>query len=297
MKALKIAYIFLFASLLGNYAFSQSPLTKINRNINNTAKGLSQELNATNDTLNLKYDKEILRVSFLSHNKKKTVEVDIASKQVNIPLYHFAEGRYTIAVYTEDLIIAFDINRLLPIVKEKGSIDNLEESTLRASLTNKELVDRNMEPSKNDIVAQDHSKSQSLNKNKTLVKKKGSKEQKVEVVAINETKQTEDSNTKENKNLEEDAKNAKLVSLRNGKMNNNSDVSSNDDVLDLELSENKGEDRTKNLLSRQKVQRVKTEKEIKPAYNLSVITETKSDKQSREEYRKNHLRPNGKKYD
>ena len=297
MKALKIAYIFLFASLLGNYAFSQSPLTKINRNINNTAKGLSQELNATNDTLNLKYDKDILRVSFLSHNKKKTVEVDIASKQVNIPLYHFAEGRYTIAVYTEDLIIAFDINRLLPIVKEKGSIDDLEESTLRASLTNKELVDRNMEPSKNDIVAQDHSKSQSLNKNKTLGKKETNQEQKVEVVAINETKQTEDSNTKENKNLEEDAKNAKLVSLRNGKMNNNSDVSSNDDVLDLELSENKGEDRTKNLLSRQKVQRVKTEKEIKPAYNLSVITETKSDKQSREEYRKNHLRPNGKKYD
>ena len=297
MKALKIAYIFLFASLLGNYAFSQSPITKINRNINSTAKGLSQELNATNDTLNLKYDKEILRVSFLSHNKKKTVEVDIASKQVNIPLYHFAEGRYTIAVYTEDLIIAFDINRLLPIVKEKGSIDDLEESTLRASLTNKELVDRNMEPSKNDIVAQDHSKSQSLNKNKTLVKKETNQEQKVEVVAINETKQTEDSNTKENKNLEEDAKNAKLVSLRNGKMNNNSDVSSNDDVLDLELSENKGEDRTKNLLSRQKVQRVKTEKEIKPAYNLSVITETKSDKQSREEYRKNHLRPNGKKYD
>ena len=83
--------------------------------------------------------------------------IDIASKQVNIPLYHFAEGRYTIAVYTEDLIIAFDINRLLPIVKEKGSIDDLEESTLRASLTNKELVDRNMEPSKNDIVAQPQS--------------------------------------------------------------------------------------------------------------------------------------------
>ena len=297
MNALKILKIVVFAFLLANNAYTQSPTTKINKNINSTAKGLYQELNTTNDTLNLKCDKEILRVSFLSHNKKKTVEVDIASKQVNVPLYHFEEGRYTVAVYTEELIIAFDINRLLPIVKTDGAIDDLEESTLRASLTNEELVDRNMEPSKNEAVAQNNFKLQLQNEDEILVKKELKKEQKIEVIAINTTKQNEHLNSEANKTLvDEEANNVNLVSLRNGKINNSKDVSSNDDSIDLALDENVRE-RTKKMLNVKKTDRTKIEKENKPAYNLSVITESKSEKQSREEYRKNNLRPNGKKYD
>ncbi|MBQ0768371.1 MAG: hypothetical protein KBT58_03715 [Bizionia sp.] len=153
MKNLKTLYLLLAAIFIGVVGYSQDkPITTFTRNINDNAKGLEQSLSPGLDTLRLKSDKDIIRVNFISHTQKETIKIDVLNKEVNIPLYHFVEGRYTIAVYRDNKIIVMGFDRVLPIKKPAHAVGDLEESILRASLPDEELVARHLTPLKREAV-------------------------------------------------------------------------------------------------------------------------------------------------
>ncbi|WAC03335.1 hypothetical protein N7U66_07280 [Lacinutrix neustonica] len=147
MKNIKSMCFILFAltiSLTGNG--QQDSITTIEKNVNDEALSLEQTLNATLDTLFLKSETDIYRVTFLNHDEDGSETIEIGSQEVKIPLYHFKTGRYTIAVYTDDKIIAIGANRLGDIPLPEAGITDLEESILRSSLSEKEQLARNIRP-------------------------------------------------------------------------------------------------------------------------------------------------------
>lgn len=350
MRALKILYLFLLAMLLSFNGFSQSATSVLTKNINNNAFDLTQELNAAHDTLRLKSGKDILRVSFLSHKNKKTVQIDLGVKEINIPLYHFAVGRYTVAVYREDKIIALGIDRVLPITKAGNAIVDLEESTLRASLSKAEQESRNMKPLPSDIrlvestvpkkpsVTEEISNAiASRNTNPGFVpeekeekvvetpkedkvvedqkvveipEKKASIKPKPEVV-VTAPKKPEYSKVivvdkpKNKKPVKKHAKTynnkkspimiaaekeeaAKKHNKENGALVSKGNTISKKDLASV----------NEDLKTIAEKEKAKTKPKLKKvSYNLSDLDNDGIDKQSRESYRKNNLRPNGKKYD
>lgn len=164
MRKIKTYYLFALTFMLSFTCFGQDlAVTNIKKNINDEAKGLEQRLNATLDTLILKSDKEILRVTFLSHEEKDSEIIDVGSHEVKIPLYHLKQGRYTIAVYREDKIIALGVKRVDPIPVPDNAIADLEESILRSSLTEEQQLDRNIKPLKKKInISSDNNKNTRL---------------------------------------------------------------------------------------------------------------------------------------
>lgn len=141
----KMLTLVLFAISL--FCFSQSNLiTKLEPNFSKKAKFLIHELNKAEDTLFLKAERGIEGASVISHDNKKTRYVSVDSKVIKIPMYHFSEGRYTVAVYCTDGIIAIAFKRIKFIVKPEGADDDLQMSVLRASLSKEELIKRNIKP-------------------------------------------------------------------------------------------------------------------------------------------------------
>ena len=114
MKYLQKTLLFAALFALTFSVTAQEKFTLIHKNKNSSALGLKHDLNKVGDTILMTSDKSILRVSFLSHAQKETVMVDLDNKSAKIPLHHLAKGRYTIAVYREDMIIVFDIVRQTP---------------------------------------------------------------------------------------------------------------------------------------------------------------------------------------
>ncbi|TYB74532.1 hypothetical protein ES677_03910 [Bizionia gelidisalsuginis] len=149
MKKGKTISVLFLSFLISVFGYSQDGVyTVIDKNKNDNNLDLKQELSPHLDTLLLKSDQQILRVRFLSHNLKETRTIDVVSKVVRIPLYHFEEGRYTIAVYNGPKIIVLGFNRLLPLAKPEDFDLDLEKSILRASLSASELKSKGIEPFK-----------------------------------------------------------------------------------------------------------------------------------------------------
>ncbi|MGB1211263.1 hypothetical protein CLV86_0594 [Lacinutrix venerupis] len=277
MKTQKILNLLVFALLLGMSSYGQqAPLTNIQKNINERASGLEQTLNFTLDTLSLKSDKNILRVSFLSHDEKDTVFIDVDAPEVKIPLYHFKKGRYTIVVYREDVLITVGANRLVDIPKPKNAIEDLEESILRSSLSEEEQIARNMKPLKKEpkVVEQ-------VDTRVAEAKPKETKKVEKPKAQVSTRKQRE----------------PKVVSNVNKK---------NIFEIAAEREEAKKAARLKNENSRDVAEvekptppaRQTTEIEIKKVtYNLSDVQGKNVEKQTRADYRKNNLRPNGTRYE
>ncbi|WP_452219824.1 hypothetical protein [Lacinutrix salivirga] len=141
----KALALIVFATTL--FSFSQSNLiTKLEPNFSEKAKFLKHELNKTEDTLFLRADRGIEGASVISHDNKKTRYLSVDSQVIKIPMYHFSEGRYTVAVYCTEGIIAIAFNRIKFIVKPEGAEDDLQMSVLRASLSKEELLKRNVRP-------------------------------------------------------------------------------------------------------------------------------------------------------
>lgn len=253
MRTLKNGCFLFILMAFSAFTYAQPPATKLNKNRNDKANGLTQRLNKIADTLFLESDKDILRVNFLSHATKEKLQVDVGSPNVNIPLYHFEKGRYTIAVYREDKIIAFDINRIRDILMEDGASTSLEDSMLEASLSDEEKVKRGMKlpPKKKQEVAIKE-KPKAKPKKKIAEKKPSQREIK-------------------RKLLEE-----KRAALAEAKKNEKTE-------RDKRLEEAKN--------------RKKTGSSKKMTYNLTKKRNDSLIRQSREEYRRNNLRPNGKPYD
>lgn len=251
MKNIKSICFILFAltiSLTGNS--QQHPITIIEKNFNEEAISLEQTLNATLDTLFLKSETDISRVTFLNHDEDGSEIIEIGSREVKIPLYHFKTGRYTIAVYTGDKIIAIGANRLSDIPLPEAGITDLEESILRSSLSKNEQLARNIKPLE---------KKKQLAKPSPLINQKSK-----DVIALE--------------------KQEPVLVQRNTAKNR---------TVSPEIQE-----QTTALKKEKEAQESTSSVTIKKeAYNLSKIPQKNRIRQSRKEYRENHLRPNGTKYD
>lgn len=281
MKNLKVLILFSLAFLLSLFTYGQQQVfTKIQKNINKDAASLEQLLNVTLDTLTLKSDLNILRVTFFSHNEINPKTIDVDAPDVKIPLYHFKKGRYTIVVYRADKMIALGLTRIETIIKPKNAINDLELSVLKSSLSEVEQVARgiqlfNKEPEVSKVEDTRVTVSKS-SKTKEKPNKPISTQKKSELKVISNVN-IKSSITNAVK-IEEPKQPKRVVQLKNESKNNN---------VVVRVS--------KQNLSQKNTTLIKTKK---LTYNLSQVNNDRSKKkQTRKEYRANNLRPNGTRYD
>lgn len=282
MKNLKILTLLTFALLLSMFSYGQQQaLTNIQKNINKDAAGLEQLLNFTLDTLTLRSDKNILRVTFLSHDEKDSVIMDVDAPEIKIPLYHFKKGRYTIAVYREDKIIALGVKRVEDIPRPENAIADLEESILRASLSEEEQIARNIKPLKKKPEATKEKDTRVAVAKPKVTREKTIREKTTPERPVNTRKQREPkvvSNVNKKNAFEIAAEREAARNAARLKEEKSRDVA--------EVEKPKRPERPTTLIEVKKV-----------TYNLSVIDGKNVEKQTREDYRKNNLRPNGTRYD
>lgn len=275
MKNLKIVYLLFFFFIINAVVYSQqTPVSSIQRNVHNAAIGLKQELNATLDTLTLKSDTDILRVTLLNHTEKDSEIIDIGSSEVKIPLYHLKKGRYTIAVYTNDKIIALGANRISEIAVPENAITDLEESILRSSLSEKEQIARNIKPLKKKP------------------KIHNVRDTRVASVKIKKEKATRKVTRKRKKKKRPYANQKSAFAIaaekKEREKSTNSRIITKPKERKAEVVTNTKKDDDEELGTLITVTKV--------TYNLSQKSSESVQKQSREDYRANNLRPNGKPY-
>ncbi|AUC80808.1 hypothetical protein [Lacinutrix sp. Bg11-31] len=333
MKNLKVLTLLSFALLSSLFTYGQQQaLTNIQKNINKDAAGLEQLLNFTLDTLTLKSDKNILRVTFLSHDEKDSIIIDVDAPEIKIPLYHLKKGRYTIAVYREDKIIALGVKRVEDIPRPKNAIDDLEESILRSSLSEEEQIARNIKPLKkkpqvtkeeDTRVAVVKSREKKADTRVEVVKsRKKKKDTRVAVVEPSEKKEdARDVKSREKKEVDTAVAVAKprvakeeiiaKIPARTRKEKETRVVSNvnKKNVFEIaaEREEAKRIARLKNEKDNPVAEVVQKSPEKQPTtlievkkvtYNLSQPDNDKTiEKQTREDYRANNLRPNGTRYE
>lgn len=338
MKYLQKTLLFAALFVLTFSVTAQEKFTLIHKNKNSSALGLKHDLNKVGDTILMTSDKSILRVSFLSHAQKETVMVDLDNKSAKIPLHHLAKGRYTIAVYREDMIIAFDIVRQKEILAVDNSVTDLEESILRSSLSQEEQEKRFIKPlskstnkdtrlasnnintknqlSDKEISERDRIKKERealLEKERAIAKanllklqEERAAKQKKEEIAIAEAKKEEElakqialkhqeelKLAEENrKKLKEEAEKKRIAEARQKEEEaKRAEIEASKRVMLAQLEKNK-----KDKANSEKELASNTVKSKKVKYNLTLVNDKSVDVQTREEYRKENLRPNGKPY-
>ncbi|MBB3124997.1 hypothetical protein FHS04_002529 [Mesoflavibacter sabulilitoris] len=339
MKYLQKTLLFAALFVLTFSVTAQEKFTLIHKNKNSSALGLKHDLNKVGDTILMTSDKSILRVSFLSHAQKETVMVDLDNKSAKIPLHHLAKGRYTIAVYREDMIIAFDIVRQKEILAVDNSVTDLEESILRSSLSQEEQEKRFIKPlskstnkdtrlassnninTKNQLSDKEISERDRIKKEREALLKKEraiakanliklqeerAAKQKKEEVAIAEAKKEEElakqislkhqeelKLAEENrKKLKEEAEKKRIAEARQKEEEaKRTEIEASKRVMLAQLEKNK-----KDKANSEKELASNTVKSKKVKYNLTLVNDKSVDVQTREEYRRENLRPNGKPY-
>lgn len=339
MQHLPKRLLFTFFFMLVIFVQAQEQPTVLYKNFNVTASGLEHVLNQAADTLFVKSDKTVFRVSFLSHENNNNIRIDINSKEVNVPLHYLSKGRYTIAVYREDIIVAFGLERQLKIEASKGAIEDFEEGIFQASLSKEEYKRRHLKP----ITKSKNKDTRITNVSEDKNVQNINKIQLIESTLLNHNKLVKDHQSwleKESVLLEANQKQSKQENAARKKTNQKylaekREVNSKDEVIVLnEILDTKGtfkqkekanikpniadvsqtdfETKDKDIDTAKKrflakFKRKSKDKESKQSevaktkvkakdlkYDLSTIKKKSVNRETREDYRKTHLRPNGK---
>ena len=311
--------------LLSTSVFSQVKTTIV-ENVEATKAGLVHVLNRTGDTIMLKSSLEIYRFSFLYHSQKESVIMDIGTKEAKIPLHHFEEGRYTVVAYREDNLYVITLNRIGAISKPIDAIADLEEDVLRSSLSIEEQRKRNIKPRHN--ASSDTRLASVANKSKEAAEAKEREQRALIKRAAEDTARKNqalaEAKQKEQEQRELIKKEAEARSKQEHALAEANRAKAEREKADRQLAQieaNKQAIKERALAEKRReelraiaeaerkeadarianVQTVTTEdnklekKEVK--YNISVIQDGSVEKQTREEYRKENLRPNGLPYE
>ncbi|MEM5540173.1 hypothetical protein [Olleya sp. AS48] len=321
----KITFLLFLMLMLSTSVFSQVKTTIV-ENVNATKAGLVHVLNRTGDTIILKSSSSIYRFSFLYHSQKESVLMDLDSKEAKIPLHHFEVGQYTVVAYREDAVYPISLNRVGAITKPIDAIADLEEDVLRASLSNDEQRKRNIKPRHNS--SSDTRLASVANKSKEAAEAK-EREQRVLIKRAAEDTARKNQALAEAKQKEQEQrelikKEAEARSKQEHALAEANRAKAEREKADRQLAQieaNKQAIKERALAEKRReelraiaeaerkeadarianVQTVATEdnkhekKEVK--YNISVIQDGSVEKQTREEYRKENLRPNGLPYE
>lgn len=255
--------------------------SKIVKNVNPTAKGLFHDLNASKDSIVYRHnDQEVLRVSFLSHKSKGNKKLDFGKRSVRVSLDSFGIGRYTVAVYLSGgEIIVHGLVRLLPIPTKKLEKDSED---LRVAILKT--------PKKLEVIKK-------FAKTAPVAKEK----KKVVVAAVTENKK----------------KTTKIITNPSKKKKSVAAVKPKRKAPPIPKGPTLA-DKLKQRAKRDALAAIEAKKEqirqrqfddeiranapedlevIKVSYNLSRANSKTNKKETRAEYRKKNLRPNGKPYD
>ncbi|AXO81463.1 hypothetical protein DZC78_14035 [Olleya aquimaris] len=297
----KITLVLVFTFLLTTSMFSQTrSKTTIVENVNATKAGLIHGLNKTGDTIVLKSNKDIYRFTFLFHNKKESIMMDLGSKEAKIPLHHFNVGRYTVVAYREDAVYPISLNRIQDIAKPTNAVTDLEEDVLRASLSKEEQRKRSITP-RASINKDTRLASATIEEDEISFEEKLAKERKLVVLRQREynariKREVEAKSMKEqvfaqaeaNKKVSEQ----KRLAKQEAKRHEIKEKEANTVAARYKRNQRILKQHAATLASSKK--KVDT-KEVK--YNISEINNNSLEKQTREEYRKQNLRPNGLPYE
>jgi len=280
MKNLKFIFITLIAITFSSNVFSQEPsYSKILKNVNKSAEDLYHGLNSTKDSLLLRHEEQdILRVSFLSH-KGKNEKLDFGKKQVSVPLNKYGVGRYTIAVFlSEGEVIVLGLVRLLPIPTKE-----LKKSAGDISVAGLET------PDKINLVKKVTKSAPESKKTEAVIAKTTPKNKTSTKVITNPSKTKKSiAAAKPKKKAPPTPKGPTLADKLRAKAKQNATAA---------LEAKKEELRQRNLDKKIRNDAPKGLKITKVSYNLSNADSETMVKQTRAEYRKNNLRPNGKPYE
>ena len=321
----KITFLLFLMLMLSTSVFSQVKTTIV-ENVEATKAGLVHVLNRTGDTIMLKSSLEIYRFSFLYHSQKESVIMDIGTKEAKIPLHHFEEGRYTVVAYREDNLYVITLNRIGAISKPIDAIADLEEDVLRSSLSIEEQRKRNIKPRHN--ASSDTRLASVANKSKEAAEAKEREQRALIKRAAEDTARKNqalaEAKQKEQEQRELIKKEAEARSKQEHALAEANRAKAEREKADRQLAQieaNKQAIKERALAEKRReelraiaeaerkeadarianVQTVTTEdnklekKEVK--YNISVIQDGSVEKQTREEYRKENLRPNGLPYE
>jgi hypothetical protein len=321
----KITFLLFLMLMLSTSVFSQVKTTIV-ENVNATKAGLVHVLNRTGDTIILKSSSSIYRFSFLYHSQKESVLMDLDSKEAKIPLHHFEVGQYTVVAYREDAVYPISLNRVGAITKPIDAIADLEEDVLRASLSNDEQRKRNIKPRHN--ASSDTRLASVANKSKEAAEAKEREQRALIKRAAEDTARKNqalaEAKQKEQEQRELIKKEAEARSKQEHALAEANRAKAEREKADRQLAQieaNKQAIKERALAEKRReelraiaeaerkeadtrianVQTVATEdnkhekKEVK--YNISVIQDGSVEKQTREEYRKENLRPNGLPYE
>ncbi|RAJ13390.1 hypothetical protein [Olleya aquimaris] len=302
MTRQKITYLLFLTLLLSTLSFSQNrSRTTIVENVNATKAGLVHVLNRTGDTIILKSSKEIFRFSFLYHTQKESVLMDLGSKEAKIPLHHFEVGRYTVVAYREDAVYPISMDRIEVISKPQNAIVDLEEDILRSSLPEEEQRKRNIKPreknqrdtrlanvnsrpDRSKIEAEEREKRERIRRQAEETAKKEQA-----LAEANREKLEQEKAERERAQIEANRKAIKERALAEAKQKEEKARA----LAEAERKRAKAEAIAEN---QRKKEQVELDKKV-VKYNITDVDNGALEKQSREEYRKENLRPNGKKYD
>lgn len=309
MKEGKITCLLLLTLLTSALSYSQVYYTSMVKNFNSSAKNLDHYLNKTGDSLHLGSTDEIYKIGFYSDSGSKNFSLFDAPKKVSIPLNGFPVGEYTVAVYQEKHIIVFGVNRDKPFPDE---VADIKEDIFDLEIVNKD------ESSKIGIKKPETAVAEAK-KPKQEIKKAPEKPVKKEPKVVEKTdvkkelkKSPSHASVKRKKQRPYEKKKKQTVAKKQPKQNDKKEkVASAQDMLNRKAAkssrDNKTASRTQKDTNRDKAEitantrnRVMTQEEIEARmvkYNISDVKDRSLMKQTREEYRKTHLRPNGKKYD
>lgn len=112
---MKITYIIIFFVLVGstfNQLQAQNDFAILQKNVNIRARGLTQKLNATKDTLILQSKTLINKVYAVNMDYKREVDLSVRRKTVEIPLKNLSKGKHVFVAVQPSVRIVFVVKIL-----------------------------------------------------------------------------------------------------------------------------------------------------------------------------------------
>jgi len=336
MNSLRI-YTFIFALLLSVSTFAQGKYASIIVNKPAiTEVNLSQKINSDGDMLVLKTNQKIYKISVLFHSKKETLDIEFDHTEAKIPLYLFEKGNITIAVHPEQgniYPISLTIHKTVP--KPQDAVEDFEKSILVASLPEEEQYKRHLKPRPNkknntrvasvapkkDNRASDRAAKEKAQRERIQREADRAKKEQALAEANRTKKERALAEAKKREAKEKEAKKAREIKEREDKANRElAQIKANKERLRKEaLAESNRKALAAEKAERAEAKRLELEKsreanaiakvdhdkeanvedyDVKNVkYNLSELENRELEKQSRADYRKENLRPNGTKYD
>ncbi|NRA93737.1 MAG: hypothetical protein HRU26_13860 [Psychroserpens sp.] len=109
---MKLALSIIFFLSIPQGVQAQGDFAILEKNVNVRASGLTQELNATKDTLILSSNSLIKKVYAVNMNYKREVDIDVRDTSVKIPLKSLSKGKHVFVAVQSPIRFVFVVKIL-----------------------------------------------------------------------------------------------------------------------------------------------------------------------------------------